>query len=333
MKLPSKKIRPLIIACLIAAGSITVATLYPAQNNTKILADQNSNFGTQEKVTIESKLTEIDSDNDGLKDWEESLWGTDPQKKDTDEDGTTDGKEISSNRDPLLKGPKDSLEIKTATSSSASTSKTTTDKLAQDLFAKYMILKQNNQEITPEIGAQLIEGIITNNQYSVQPAKVYLLLNLKLVPDSADALKAYGNAVGKIFKDNAYVENDSKGQSINELLILNDAMEKNSRAELSRMDPIIRSYKNIITQLLNVPVPQGIATPHLELMNNLSLTVTVDEGMQRVFEDTALAISSVNTYKNVADDIVKTFEVMSIYFKSKNVNFTQSEPGFLMTNI
>ncbi|MEK7541563.1 MAG: hypothetical protein AAB533_01815, partial [Patescibacteria group bacterium] len=42
-----------------------------------------------------------DQDADGLKDWEEGIFRTDPQNPDTDADGTPDGEEIKQNRDPL----------------------------------------------------------------------------------------------------------------------------------------------------------------------------------------------------------------------------------------
>ncbi len=50
-----------------------------------------------------------DSDNDGLKDWEEALWKTDPQNQDSDGDGTPDGKEVAEGRNPAVPGPDDSL--------------------------------------------------------------------------------------------------------------------------------------------------------------------------------------------------------------------------------
>lgn len=48
--------------------------------------------------------TSMDSDNDGLMDWEESLRGTDPNNPDTDGDGRTDDEEARSGRNPLEKG-------------------------------------------------------------------------------------------------------------------------------------------------------------------------------------------------------------------------------------
>src|SRR5690606_29956249 len=54
---------------------------------------------------------ELDTDGDGLRDWEESLWGTDLNEPDTDRDGMGDGEEVESGRDPLIPGPNDQAEV------------------------------------------------------------------------------------------------------------------------------------------------------------------------------------------------------------------------------
>lgn len=50
---------------------------------------------------IGKQIEEKDSDNDGLKDWEEILWGTDINKADTDGDGYSDKQEADGGYDPL----------------------------------------------------------------------------------------------------------------------------------------------------------------------------------------------------------------------------------------
>ena len=50
-----------------------------------------------------------DSDNDGLKDWEEELYKTDLRNPDTDGDGYLDGEEVNSGHNPLIKAPGDKL--------------------------------------------------------------------------------------------------------------------------------------------------------------------------------------------------------------------------------
>jgi len=47
----------------------------------------------------------LDSDQDGLTDQEERMIGTDPQNIDTDGDGYSDGKEVSSGYNPLKPAP------------------------------------------------------------------------------------------------------------------------------------------------------------------------------------------------------------------------------------
>jgi hypothetical protein len=51
----------------------------------------------------------LDSDQDGLTDQEEKMIGTDPQNADTDGDGYSDGKEVSSGYNPLKSAPGDQI--------------------------------------------------------------------------------------------------------------------------------------------------------------------------------------------------------------------------------
>jgi len=50
-----------------------------------------------------------DSDNDGLKDWEEELYKTNPNNPDTDGDNYLDGEEVNSGHNPLVKAPGDEI--------------------------------------------------------------------------------------------------------------------------------------------------------------------------------------------------------------------------------
>jgi hypothetical protein len=66
-------------------------------------------------VAQESRVSEysvsIDADQDGLSNDEERLYGTDPNIRDTDGDGYSDGVEIKSGYDPLIPAPGDRLGV------------------------------------------------------------------------------------------------------------------------------------------------------------------------------------------------------------------------------
>lgn len=63
------------------------------------------NINTDTITTHELNESFLDNDKDGLKNWQEKLWGTDLEKADSDNDGTLDGEEVKENRNPLKKPP------------------------------------------------------------------------------------------------------------------------------------------------------------------------------------------------------------------------------------
>jgi hypothetical protein len=66
--------------------------------------NQNTNIST-EFVPPAKLPSALDSDNDGLTDEEEALYGTDPQKPDTDSDGYSDGTEVVNLYNPIGLAP------------------------------------------------------------------------------------------------------------------------------------------------------------------------------------------------------------------------------------
>src|SRR2546423_718695 len=106
--MPSKKVIYTFVACLIALGGIGFSINYKPSPK-KIISNSN-NLIAANTVGIEQNLLDKDSDNDGLKDWEETLWKTDPHNPDTDGDGTPDGQEVKEGRNPSVKGPNDKLD-------------------------------------------------------------------------------------------------------------------------------------------------------------------------------------------------------------------------------
>ncbi len=70
------------------------------------------------------KSIAIDSDNDGLSDSEEALYGTDPHNPDTDGDGYSDGVEVKSGYDPLKPAPGDKIVTAKSAISNSQTNST-----------------------------------------------------------------------------------------------------------------------------------------------------------------------------------------------------------------
>lgn len=102
--LVSKKIYTLATVILIAFGLFILWKYFFSLNT--------SSDANLPKPNTTADSLEMDTDGDGLKDWEETLYSTNPKLVDTDGDSMNDGEEVSSNRDPLKYGVGESIEVK-----------------------------------------------------------------------------------------------------------------------------------------------------------------------------------------------------------------------------
>ncbi len=87
--MPSKKFLKFFGGIL---GLVLMIVLIGSIASKKATYKQNANSKGQ--VLVVGDTIEKDADSDGLKDWEESLWGTDPYNPDSDGDGVQDGVQI-----------------------------------------------------------------------------------------------------------------------------------------------------------------------------------------------------------------------------------------------
>ena len=275
----------------------------------------------------ELALIDKDSDSDGLKDWEETLWKTDPKNSDTDGDGATDAEEIKISRDPTVAGPNDKLDIDTVKkkTTSGTAPLTETDKFSRDFFGTYLILKQQGQPIDSEVEQRLIDSVISN-QKPLEGVRIYDFGDLKIGNDESQAaLRRYGNAVGEVLKTNPGGEN--------ELEIVNRAVEKGDATLLNNLAARIRHYESARDTLLNIQTPKSSATLHLDLVNSLNVLAATVNAMTKLFEDPVRTLGTIQAYPESASAFFETTQAVSAYLRSQGIRFNPSEAGYIFENI
>ena len=104
MKKPKIPFIVIILAVVLIIGGVIFVLKYSSRES--LLGIK---FGSKNSKISEENFK--DSDNDGLRDWEEELFGTDPLNPDTDGDGYLDGEEVNSGHNPLVKAPGDNLSF------------------------------------------------------------------------------------------------------------------------------------------------------------------------------------------------------------------------------
>lgn len=102
-----------------------------------------------------------DSDQDGLSDEEEKMYGTNPNNPDTDGDGYSDGVEVRSGYDPLKAAPGDKLTQNDHGTEQNSSSNASL--LAPDISSKINDLLSSKENAGQDISADDINGLVSES--------------------------------------------------------------------------------------------------------------------------------------------------------------------------
>ncbi len=136
-------------------------------------------------------------------------------------------------------------------------------------------------------------------------------------------LKVYGNGLGNAF----YAGNTNT--TANEIEVLQAALEKESRTEIMKLDPIIAGYIAILNKLLVLPVPQDHVTIHINLVNNLNKVITNIQGFRVMFDDPIIGIITVGSYYEDMDSLQVSVGELRNIFRQNGVRFEQTESGYV----
>jgi hypothetical protein len=238
-------------------------------------------------------LLAIDHDADGLPDWEEALWGMDPEKADTDGNGVLDGAEVAPKRQKVVAGSEE-------TGPESATSLNTTELFLQELLITSTALSQAG-DVSEEGATALLEPAI-KNLANTQVGTVYTVANLKTVPDlTIDNVYAYTKVVNKVFS-NSLIENE------NAIAVALGALQEKDPTALAKLTKFENEYRAIIDTLLKVPVPVTLAEIHLRIVNDYAFFLGSVQAMQGVFDDPLFAYASVLQYQPRLDLYIKHVE-------------------------
>jgi len=245
--MPSGKIGVLLACCVLVVlligfsddGNQFVQKVFTSDNKVKDL---------QVNLTY-ADLIEKDTDADGVKDWEEALWGTNKNNPDTNGDGIGDKDEIE-----LLRAEK-----KGGAPTSFS-NLNETDQFAREFFATTVALSESGN-LSEQSVAALAENY-AGGAVDWTQVKIYTEADLTIVADGELTNTAYSTAI-----NNALTAYDIG--SIEYINVIPTYIEKKDAQSLSVLTQTEATYAGIISELLDAPVPNNALPAHLSLINSL----------------------------------------------------------------
>ena len=330
--LPSKKVVVLLVVLLLAGGFYLWVSV-DSQSKPKLSTKEN--FSQVKSSSQAITYTEKDTDGDGLKDWEEALWGTNPDMADTDGDGTPDGEEVSLKRNPAVAGPNDRIEeIGLAPSTikfqEENENLTPTEIASREFFARYLQMKSSGSfgstsanDLSNSFAKEVFQNTSYPNPTKHSSGELLLIQN----PTNTDR-KKYGNDVGIIFEKYG----TSNGIAGNEPAIALKAYQNDNPAILNEIDKGTAIYGQIIRDLLGLPVPSDAAYVHIQVINVFEALRTQNIFLKRGFTDPVSFAFGVDNYTNVYKDFLEAFASANDYFTLHNIAFEDAETGSLFVN-
>jgi len=251
----------------------------------------------QENSTTQNNIF-LDSDQDGLSDAEEKVYGTDAQNPDTDRDGYSDGAEVNGGYNPLIPSPGDKLtenisKKTTPVDSSATTTATAApdeENLTKKVAQKIADLNLENQDVSiAEITSLVQDSIsttLTDNdlpEINVKDIKIkkqnYDNLSAQSSKDKRqEDFSKYMAAVFYIFSSNS-PEPITSTKDIT--ATLTSTAEKIvfalSSRDASSLNDLQESGKKIKDQLMEVEVPEDLVELHIKALRFANYSISLKD--------------------------------------------------------
>lgn len=284
--LPSKKLSLFLLIVLL----IAVFLFFKKNKNDSVVDIETI------KNTTASNLVLNDKDSDGLYDWEESLWGTDPEKKDSDSNGINDKEETE------LK--KKELGIN---SENETTNTSQTDQLAKEIFSLAISLNQNG--LLTEEGIENLTKILGDQIYQTEeiedPIKTITISTIENNPTNKEVYKK------EVLKTIEKSKSAGFGDELKEFSkIITEENQDNTA-----LQKVSESYSDLADALVKIKTPEEISEVHKSLISEIIRTGSSIQLMSNYYSDPILSLRGVILYKKYSDNLEKNLYSLLAYFK------------------
>lgn len=242
-----------------------------------------------------NELVEKDTDGDGVADWEEALWGTDKNKK-----GTFDG-----NSDLVyINNKKKGLNMEDAV---ADENLSETEKFSRGFLAAFVAMKQAGTVDSTTInnfGSALGQKIATPavvDQYTEKDLKTGVITDYTkrknyylAVANLYDSYKDTGMGSELEIVSGNLTSYSSTGKDVkgDELLLIADA------------------YQDFATKMIEMKVPEDLASYHLKIANASNNTGIAVRNMIKIVSDPVVGLTGLSEYQKYNTDLVNAAKAL-----------------------
>ena len=324
-KKPSNKV---IFVGIVTIAIIISAIIYKFYSRPTQQTEQDTSVTVS--VNRNESIPEIDSDGDGVPDWEEILWKLDPYNPDTNNEGVNDKVKIQNRKEEdrlarekmLRENPQDSFSFY------KDQNLTKTEAISRALFEQAVTISTNEIPLTADDASKLAE-ILSNTLLTktVSIQKQLTTDDIRTIRSpSIEQVRTYGNLVASTMKIELSEYNS-------EFLALVEFMQTGNTKTLSKPTPVIQHYTTVADNLSNIAAPIDIAQNHLSLINGLYINAEVLYHLQSLENDPISILPYLQTYQANYGKLISSLHLIKEYIISLGIVYNEFEDGFLLVTM
>lgn len=190
---------------------------------------------------------------------------------------------------------------------------TQTDALGRQLFTQYAALKQANLLDDADSVNQAVSSLASTYVQGDQ-AKTYTLNDLTIY-DSVDTARLQSFASGVIDAINLF------SMQKTEAMVMQEYMNGRDPSVLTQLNPIIATYKKIISRLTAMPVPRSLSDKHVALLNAMSTLQFAAESLRFADGDPVRSMTGIRSHMDGVQMLIEAIVGMNNALKTYGIEF------------
>jgi len=260
---------------------------------------------TVDAATAESLLKAYatkDSDTDGLPDWQESLYGTDPANPQSVKAGVQDGDAVAQG---LVKPKFESAPLPAPVTAESipgtlPTDDSVTAQFSQAFFKSYM--EAGGQAMTAADQQALLARLMQDFTVRAQKLIVSPYTLVSVHTDTTVSVISYADTV-----ENIILTNDVAADAGNPLDLMDAYINHGDTTARTRLITLGESYGAVAKALANAQVPPNLSNTHLMLMQSFDSLARATRLAANYEKDPIAVLGALTIYQPASTSIVKAF--------------------------
>ena len=261
----------IITFALVVVGALAYYFIHQSQEKKR-----KENTPISVSLVNENQEDYIDTDNDGVPDWEEKLWGLDPLVIDTDNDGVTD--------DQYIRNKKNIQERRSFGAENVETTLSESEKLGRSIYTAILAIDESQGVLDDATQLKITDNIAEYISDIPVSGTLFVREDLALVSNTKEASYKYQEEVEMLFTEYPVVAED--------VALIARAID-DPEVYHNQIQDLAEQYDILLNKLVVMEVPFAVGGRHTELLNSLGHITGSFKNLSQEEADELLTLSTI----------------------------------------